>query len=163
MLQRFGDAKRPHSGTSLARHPFLEVSGPFFSQLHLTLQTIFTPFFVVQFHAFPSQFMFFCLGKEGFGVCSFVSRCPLVSMMLTASCFTCKVHEFRSFSQFSWLVFCLFETMRCVGKQTPVARELQLRNVVWSDEFFFWLREEPTNQNTRIRWVTVDFSFSQLP
>ena len=39
---------------------------------------------------------------------------------------------------------------RCVGKQTPAAPELQLRDVVWSDESFFQLRELPIHQNTRI-------------
>ena len=41
---------------------------------------------------------------------------------------------------------------RCVGKQTPAAPEVQLRDVVWSDESFFLLREQPNHQNTRIRW-----------
>ena len=43
-------------GTSLARET---VSGPFLSQFQSTLQTVFTPFFDVQFHAFPSQFLGF--------------------------------------------------------------------------------------------------------
>ena len=30
---------------------------------------------------------------------------------------------------------------RCVGKQTPADPEVQLRDVVWSDESFFRLRE----------------------
>ena len=41
---------------------------------------------------------------------------------------------------------------RCVGKQTTAAPELQLRDVVWSDESFFRLREQPNHQNTRICW-----------
>ena len=47
---------------------FLAVSTPFFSQFYPTLQTIFTPFFVVQF-----LLLFFV----EFSVCSFVSRCSL--------------------------------------------------------------------------------------
>ena len=39
----------------------------------------------------------------------------VVSMMLTASCVTCKIYGFLSFHQFSWLVVTL---RRCVGKQT---------------------------------------------
>ena len=68
-------------------------------------------------------------------VCSFVSRCSfVVSMMLTASCFNCELHGCRSFLSFrGWL--CLLETDR-VGKQTPAASELQLRDVTWSDESF---------------------------
>ena len=41
---------------------------------------------------------------------------------------------------------------RCVGKQTPAAPEVQLRNVVWSDESLFRLREQPNHQNTRFCW-----------
>ena len=41
---------------------------------------------------------------------------------------------------------------RCVGKQTRAAPEMQLRDVVWSDESFFRLREQPNRQNTRICW-----------
>ena len=53
MLQLLSEAKRPHSSTSLARHTFLEVSMSF----SLLFQAIFTPFFVVQFHASPKQFL----------------------------------------------------------------------------------------------------------
>ena len=81
-------------------------------------------------------------------------------MMLIASCLAHKLHEFLSFSQFrGWLC----PLIRCVGKQTPAAPELQLRDVVWSDESFFRLRDEANHQNTRICWVTVDFSFPWLP
>ena len=63
------------------------------------LQTIFTPFFVVQFHAFQSQLPVLLVERE-FGVCSFASRLPLVeSMMLIA----CNLHGFHSYPQFSWL------------------------------------------------------------
>ena len=36
---------------------------------------------------------------------------------------------------------------RCVGKQKPAAPKVQLRDVVWSDESFFQLREQPNHQN----------------
>ena len=52
---------------------------------------------------------------------------------------------------------------RCVRKQTAAAPILQLHHVVWSEESFFWLHEEPNHQNTRICWVTIDLSSSQLP
>ena len=74
--------------------------------------------------------------------------------------FACKLRGFRSLSQFSWLV--VSSLRRRVGKQTPAAPELQLRDVVWSDESLFQLRQEPNRQITRICWVTVDLSFSQL-
>ena len=55
--------------------------------------------------------------------------------------------DFTSFLSFrGWLC----PLKRCVGKQTPAAPELQLRDVVWSDESWFRLREEPNHQNTRI-------------
>ena len=79
--------------------------------------------------------------------------------MLIASCFAHKLHGSLSFSQFrGWLC----PLRRCVGKQTPAAPELQLRDVVWSEESFFRLRDEANHQNTRICWVTVDFSFPWL-
>ena len=101
MLERHGEAKRPHSGTSHARHTFLAVSTPFFSQFSPTLQ-IFTPFFVVQFHAFPSQFLVFFFGRE-----------------------------------FGGLLVVSIELIACKLRETPAAPEVQLRDVVWSDEFFF--------------------------
>ena len=70
MWQWLGETKRPHSGTSLASHSFSRSSKTFSALFRATLQTIFTPFFVVQFHAFPSQFVGF--GRV-FGACSFVS------------------------------------------------------------------------------------------
>ena len=74
--------------------------------------------------------------------------------------FACNLRGFRSLSPFSWLV--VSSLRRRVGKQTPAAPELQLRDVVWSDESLFLLRQEPNRQITRICWVTVDLSFSQL-
>ena len=47
MLQRLGEARRPHSSTILARHTLISVSGPFSELFQAPLQTIFTPFFVV--------------------------------------------------------------------------------------------------------------------
>ena len=41
---------------------------------------------------------------------------------------------------------------RRAGKQTPAAPELQLRDVVWSDQSFFRMREQPNHENTRICW-----------
>ena len=63
MLQRLGEAKRPHLATSLARHVFLAVVGLFFSQLHLTLLSIFNLrslsfSFTHYHHSFP------CFGEE---------------------------------------------------------------------------------------------------
>ena len=106
-------------GAVLARQTFLAVSTPFsaLSQANI-LQTIFTPFVVVQFHVVVSLFY----GRV-FGVCSFVS------------------HGIHSFAQFSWLVVPL---RRCVGKQTPAAPEVQLRDVVWSDESFSSCGSSPT-------------------
>ena len=81
-------------------------------------------------------------------------------MMLAARCIICKLHCF--FFSFSLLVVSFLR--RCVGNQTPAAPELQLSDVVRSDEsLFYQLREEPNHQNSRICWVAVDFSFSQLP
>ena len=85
---RIGDAV-------LARHTFLAVSTPFSALLQATLQTIFTPFFVVQFHVFPS-----CVAVP------FV-----VFVMGAANCITCKCSWISQlFSVFVWL--CLLETMR---------------------------------------------------
>ena len=61
-------------------------------------------------------------------------------MMLLANCFNCKLRGILNVSQFSWLVVPL---RRCVGKQTTAAPEVQLRDVSWSDESFFRLREQP--------------------
>ena len=104
-----------------------------------------TPFFVAQFHACPSQFLCF------FGVREFSLSARLC---LGAPC---RVHDADCLqSQFSWLV--VSPLRRCVGKQTPAAPELQLRDVVLSDQSFCRLREEPSHEKTRICRVTVDFS-----
>ena len=60
MLERLGEMNRPHLGITLARYAFLAVSATFSALSQATLQTNFT--LVVQFHAFPSQFLSFrCL------------------------------------------------------------------------------------------------------
>ena len=71
MLQRLGEAKRPHSGTSLARlisHSFrailLRVASHFANDLHAALSQ-----YIGDFESFLVW---------SFGVCSFVSPCPLL-------------------------------------------------------------------------------------
>ena len=53
---------------------------------------------------------------------------------------------------------------RCVGKQTPAAPEVTApRRCLVRRVRFSGCAEKPNHQKTKICWVTVDFSFSQLP
>ena len=155
-------------GTSVARDTFLPIFRPLISLFQVTLQTIFTPCFVVQFHSSPSQFPQFHILESSVPARLCLSapcwyESSRVFHDVIASCFISKLQSFYSFSQFSWLVVPL---RRCVGMQTPAAPEVQLRDVVWSDESFFRLREQPNHQNTRIFWglpcPTIFCSFSQF-
>ena len=67
-------------------------------------------------------------------------------MMLIASCFICKLHGFLSFLQF----FVVGRHLtRSVGKQTPAAPEVLLRDVAWSYDPLFWLLASSPTIGTR--------------
>ena len=74
-------------GAVLARHTFLEIYTPLSALFQATLQTIPTPFFVIQFHAFRSQILWVLWGgEEGKEVSVSVSRCPLSCPWCWLSC-----------------------------------------------------------------------------
>ena len=140
MLQVLGEAKRPHSGTSLARHTFLEVP----KQISALFQAIFTPFFVVQFHV-VSRFVF-----EVFPV---TFRCLLVCLSVLHVGMSPRESFHDAASGLPPVPL-----RRCVGKQTPSAPEVQFRDVVLSDESFFLLHEQPNDQNTSMCWCLHCFA-----
>ena len=139
LLQRLGEAKRPHFGTFLARHTFLEVPTSFSAPF----QAIFKPFFVVQFHACPWQFLVLWLVCHSVLLVGLSPRESLhdAASDLILTCFTVNLQCFHSF-------MFLVPWRRCVGKQTPAAPEVQLRD----DVQFFRLHVQPNHQNTRICW-----------
>ena len=123
MLQRLGEAKQD-----------TQIQWSLFSWFQLAPQTVFSTRFPV------------------------VSRCESRGVFLVALAIGC--YPPRTFPQFHETCFmfllCRMFTSphplrRCVGKQTPAAPEVPLRDVVWSDESFR-LREQPDHQNTRICW-----------
>ena len=84
---------------------------------------------------------------------------PVVFLSVLAACSRCFGYLVLSATQdlHHVLVVALMFTAdrpwrRCVGKQTRAAPELELRDVVWSDESFSQLREQPNHQSTRICW-----------
>ena len=102
--------------------------------------------FVVQFHAFRSHF----LGVlESF-------RCLLVCVSVPHVVFMMLIAWISQF--FTVFVFGCVPLKRCVGKQTPAAPGMQLRDVVWSDG-----ARSPTIRTRGSVEKSVDFSFSQLP
>ena len=52
---------------------------------------------------------------------------------------------------------------RCVGKQTPASPDLQLHDVVSSDESSSRLRQQPNHQNTRICWGQPCLAIASAP
>ena len=135
--------------------------------MHSTPQTIFTPFLVVQFHAFHRSVPgFVAVVSATFGCLLVVASVLLVDMSPHESTHGADCELLHL--QFAWVSFFQFSCLvapwrRCVGKQPPTAPEVQLRDVVGSDESFFRLREQPNHQNTRICGANADLSCSQLP
>ena len=76
MLQRLGEASRPHSGASHARHTFLSVSEPFFRSSNPLCKRPSRRSLSYSIAAAVSRF-FVELSRLRFGAYSFVSRCPL--------------------------------------------------------------------------------------
>ena len=121
-------------------HTCLEVSTPFSTMF----QAIFTPFIVVSFDAFPSHVL------EFFRVFSVTFRCIVVSLFVTLVGMSLRERFHDAASALilirSTVNLQCYSQFLCLAGDAlaPAALEVQLRDVVWSDEFFL-LREPPNH------------------
>ena len=132
--------------------------------MHSTPQTIFTPFLVVQFHAFHRSVPgFVAVVSATFGCLLVFASVLLVDMSPCESvhdadcCFICDSHGFF----FNFLVW-LHLGDDALASSRQLLQRCSSATSSGRTSPFFRLREQPNHQNTSICWANADLSCSAV-